>query len=177
MISILTVGASVVLTIVLYGREPYTLVTVTVGFLLIVAMILVFRSYLGNQKLAKQTFAVIPCRKGVIRLVGRHIVICIRCFVIYAVTLALTPITFLSSQMGRHIWIEFYLYVESRYGSVTYFILTLILLSLLPIHGTYTVLSRKESNLLRGVTSALFSISLFLIYAYLAVRVFGIPNP
>jgi hypothetical protein len=46
-----------------------------------------------------------------------------------------------------------------------------------PLHGTYTVLSGRESNWLRAITSVFFAVSLYLIYAYLAVTVFGISIP
>lgn len=120
---------------------------------------------------------VIPCRKALIRKVGGHVALCVRCFVVYVVTLILAPLTYIVGQTGRHIWIDFYRSVVTQYSPLAYAALTLTLLLLLPIHGTYTILSRKESNVLRAVTSVLFSLSLYLVYAYLAVNVFPLPKP
>jgi hypothetical protein len=169
---VVLVGVGVILGIIFYGDRPYTLATAIVGFGVIIVMLLIFRSYLGARELADKTFKIIPCRKGVIRKVGKHLVVCVRCFVVYVVTMVLTPLTVLSSYLGHNIWINFYFLVVNHYGMVAYAMLTLIFLLAVPIHGTTSVVLKKELDALRLVTSVLLSISLFLIYAFLTVTIF-----
>jgi len=166
------IGLTLILGIALYGKEPYTPYTIVIGMLLLVSHVLIFESYLKHRRIAKATFKIIPCRKGVLRKIKQHFEICIRCFVVYIFTLLLLPITTLCAQLGHLIWIEFYSWVVSNYGLPTYVAITMLFALLLPLHGTYIAFSGKESNTLRFVTSILFSISLFMLYAFLSMNIY-----
>ena len=167
------IGSSIILVITFHGSESYAPFTILIGFILLVSNALVFKSYLKNHRIAMETFVLIPCRKGILRKIRDHMVVCVRCFVAYILMLILMPITLITSHLGRHIWIESYNYfLTNQYGIFAYLILTISFMLSLPVHGMYTILTRKESDVLRAVTSTLFTISLFLLYALLAVEIF-----
>ena len=170
--SMIVIGITIILGICLYGKESFTAYTTIIGMLLLVSNILIFKSYLKHRKVAKETFRIVPCRKGILKKVRGHIEICIRCIVVYVFTLILMPITALLAQLGRNIWFELYTYVVSQYGLPTYILINVIFAILLPSHGTYIAITGKESNLFRFITAILFSISLFMLYAFLAMNIF-----
>lgn len=155
---LILLGIALILVIILYRDYQHVtyVITILAGF--IVALTLIFKSYLKNKPTAQEVFDIIPCRLNLVNFGKDAKDFCRRCNSAYITFLVLGGLTALGESTGIHLWQRVDEFLSKYIGQEGLLYVSIGLIAPLIIQATIYVLKHKESNVLRILTGILFAI-------------------
>ena len=165
LVAILVLGAVTIPLTIFYGNNPFTIVTIIFIGVIIVVLIIIFRSYLRDKSQASRIFPIIPCRFGIGRRRNGLWEYCRRCTSTYQTLILIAVfVTFAEGHATR----MFYNPIILLFGTNGVLMLSIICILSIPIQATIYAYANKESDRLRTITGVFFGVGVYFLFIYLS---------